>query len=201
MSEAGAITCPKCLQSFFPAGPPSLGSMKEACSRCRAPLLIEAFPRLMVDDASAPPASREALFAREGEAVCHFYPELQAQTVCDECGCFMSDKAAVSWGEKTLCLPCLHVLREGKNRDDFSARRTLVDNVGLGLAVLLLPISLFTGPIAVVYLLRNRKQPGSLVPRSRFRWWLGLVLSISVTVGWFLLVVLWILSLVNALTS
>lgn len=201
MSEAGAITCPKCLHPVFPSGPPALGSAEEPCNRCGATLVLETFPRLYSGESSTTNDARNALLAQEGEAVCHFYPELQAQTVCDECGCFMSQKAAIAWGEKTLCLPCLHQLREAKNRDDFSARRTLVDNVGLALVGLLLPLSLFTGPIAVVYLLRNRKKPGSLVPRSRFRWWLALGIAISVTVGWFLLITFWILSLVNAITS
>ena len=153
--------------------------------------------------ADAPPKhdASSARLAQEGEAVCHFYPELQAQAVCEECGCFLSEKAAVAWGDRTLCLPCLHLLRESRNRDDFSARRTLVDNVGLGLILFLLPLTLFTGPIALVYLLRNRQAPGSLIPRGRFRWRLAVALAVVSSLAWLVLIALWILSIVSAVTS
>ena len=139
--------------------------------------------------------------ANDGEAVCQFYPELQADTVCDECGCFMSQKAAVTWSGRNLCLPCLHQLREAKSSDAFAAKRTLHDNVGLGLVVFLLPLTLITGPIALFYLIRHRKAPGSLVPRSRLRWRLALSLAAATTVGWIFLFIVWISMIVRAITN
>lgn len=201
MSTAATLTCPHCLQPFSPAEEAEHAATEQECGRCRQSLIVEAFPRMHIAEPPPKHDAASARLAQEGEAVCHFYPELQAQTVCDECGCFLSEKAAVAWGEKTLCLPCLHLLRETKNRDDFSARRTLVDNVGLGLVLLLLPLTLFTGPVALIYLLRNRKAPGSLIPRGRFRWWLAVSLATVSSLGWLLLIVLWILSIVSAITS
>ena len=137
----------------------------------------------------------------EGDAVCQFYPELQAEAICDECGCLLSRKAAVDWGGRTFCLPCLHSLREGKQTDDFLARRTLYDNVALGLVLFLAPLSIITGPLAFYYVLRYRDASRGLVPRSRFRWWLALVLSVALTIGWVFLFILWIAMIVRAVSG
>ncbi len=163
-------------------------------------MTLETFPRLRASEPSNSVEGR-GLQAREGEAVCQFYPELQAETVCEECGCFLSRKASVEWSGRTLCLPCLHNLREQKGADAFSSRRSLPDNVGIALVVFLLPLTLFTGPYAIFYLLRHRKTPGSLVPRSRFRWWLALVLAILATTGWLVLFVIWIAMFFRAVTG
>jgi hypothetical protein len=139
--------------------------------------------------------------AQIGDAVCKFYPELQAETVCDECGCLMSRRASVGWDNRTLCMPCLHLLREKKGSGAFSSKRTLHENVALGLVVFLAPLSLVTGPIAAVYLFRHRKAPRGLVPSGPFRWWLAMGLSLAVTGGWIFLFVTWIAMIVRAFTT
>lgn len=161
-----------------------------------------AFPRL---EHPTDPASRiiaSGRTASEGEAVCRFYPDLQAETICDECGCFLSLKAAVQWGGRSFCMPCLHQLREGgKGGDDFSSRRSNPDHVALALVLFLLPLSFFSGPYALFHLLRHRDAPRSIVPRSRFRWWLALTLSVAATAGWLFLIVYWIALIVRSTTS
>lgn len=196
-----AVTCPKCLAAIAP--PPGAWSAPESaeCPRCRSRLTLAAFPRLRHGILPPGRSRTSGQPAREGEAVCRFYPGLQAETVCEECGCLMSSKAAVDWAGHTLCLPCLHQLREAKGLEAFSSRRTLPENVALALVVLLAPVSLFTAPAAAFHLLRHRKAPRSLIPRSRFRWWLALGLSLAVTAGWVFLFVAWIAMMVRAVTS
>ena len=101
-----AIICPKC-HVPVPAEPDQ--EDEERCPSCRTVLSIQAFPRLGAADSGK--RSLDGNHAAEGEAVCHFYPELQAETICDECGCFLSLKAAVDWNGRNICLPCLHKLR------------------------------------------------------------------------------------------
>jgi hypothetical protein len=172
---------------------------EERCPSCRTVLSIQAFPRLGAADSGK--RAVDGKHAAEGEAVCNFYPELQAETICDECGCFLSLKAAVDWNGRNVCLPCLHKLRESKADDDFLAKRTIYDNVALGLVTWLAPFSLITAPLALYYLFRYRKAPRGIVPRSSFRWWLALVLSIGLLGGWVFLFVIWIAMIVRAMGS
>ena len=199
MAEA-QITCPKCLRTQPPPAIAWEGAGESQCPRCNTTLVMAAFPRLAAIPAPQAPNQR-GQFAQEGQAVCKFYPELQAETLCDECGCLMSRKAAVEWAGRTICMPCLHQLREKKSAEAYSPKRTLYDNVALGLVLFLLPLTLATGPVALFYLLRYRKAPRSLVPRSSFRWWLALILSIAVTAGWIFVFVAWVAMIVRAATS
>lgn len=198
MATAPAIHCPKCLAAIPLAG--GRATVEMSCPACRTALTVLPFPRLTAGTGD-PGKADDNKFSGEGDAVCHFYPELQAETICGECGCFLSRKAAVDWGGRTLCLPCLHSLREGKKADEFLARRTIYDNVALGLTIFLAPLSFITGPLAFYYVVRYRDASRGLAPRSRFRWWLALVLSVALTCGWVFLVVLWIAMIVRAAST
>ncbi|MCP5539560.1 MAG: hypothetical protein H7A53_04020 [Akkermansiaceae bacterium] len=196
MKEIATIQCPKCRARVEAA--PSATARETRCVVCQAPLSVRAFPRLAAKDA------KDAAFgtlSAEGDAVCTFYPELQAETVCDECGCFLSEKAAVHWNDATLCMPCLHQLREKRDSDAYLSKRTLHDNVALGLTVLLAPFTLLTGPMALYHLIRHRKASRGIVPRGPFRWWLALVLALAATGGWLFLIVLWISMIVREIAA
>ena len=113
----------------------------------------------------------------------------------------MSRKAAVDWNGRTLCFPCLHLLREKKGDGAYSPRRVLHDNTAIVQVLGLAPVSFITAPLALVRLILHRQSPGSLVPRGRFRWWLALGLSIAVIAAWLFLFVVWIAMIVRAITS
>ena len=141
METTASVACPKCFTAL-PQGVLLQNSGDEGCvcPACRATLYTSTYPRLWKGSDSDGP-SHKATISGEGDAVCRFYPELKAETVCDECGSFLSDKAAVTWNSCTYCLPCLHVLREKKGSDEFLARRSLYDNTALGLVLFLSPLS------------------------------------------------------------
>lgn len=199
MEAVAKVTCPKC-RAVLPDELLQKSSVSEqsSCPACRAPVHAWEFPRLRSGDISNEETGLNNV-SEEGDAVCHFYPELKAETVCDECGCFMSSKASVTWGARVLCLPCLHQLREKKGNDEFLAKRTLYDNTALGLVLFLSPLSLFTAPMALYYLIRYRNSSRGLVPRGRARWVLAMILSLGFMLGWLLLLVLWIAAIVDSL--
>lgn len=192
------LPCPSC-QFASPVPTAGWSHLADAtCPRCRTSLLMAAYPRLV---AASPVAAKTGRIAGEGEAVCKFYPDLQAEVVCDECGCLLSRRAAVDWSSKTLCFPCLHQLREKKGAEAFSARRTLHDNTAIAQVLFLAPFSFLTAPISLFRLIRHRKDPPGLVPRGPFRWWFALVISIVAIAGWLFLVVAWIAMIVRAVAS
>ncbi len=180
------LQCPKCRVTFVI---PSAASFSEQdCSLCGTSSKFHLFPRYFRE----PEVIVKPSLSHKGDATCVFYPDLKAEMICDECGSFLSSKAAVDWVGSTYCMPCLHHLREKKKETDFQAKTQLHDNRALALSLFLLPVSLFTAPLAVFVLLKNRKSPGGFVPRGKFRWWLAMILSSGLTLGWLTMIVIWI---------
>lgn len=185
-SEAAVLQCPACRSPLKVARP--VDGISEDCPVCRAQVHLTMFPRLF----GGPGKGEEDLPAAEGEALCSFFPALRAEKVCDECGCFLSHRAAVAWGGRDLCLPCVHRLREIERSRDFVGQAKLNDRRALFLVTLLAPFSLFTAPIALVMLFRQRGVRGGFVPRSGAVWWIALILAVACLLAWIVLLVVWI---------
>jgi len=195
-SAAGfGVLCPRCRYTFtYPA---HTDLLENSCAICRAKTEYHFYPRYFRDPEEE--GTRSAL-SHKGDATCVFYPELKAEKICDECGSFLSSKAAVDWSGSTYCMPCLYHLREKKRETDFQAKSVLHENRALGLMIFLLPFSLFTAPLALFLLLKNRKVRGGFVPRTGIRWWLALVLSITLTTAWIVFLVIFISLMVRDLS-
>ena len=192
--EKAILQCPSCRSELSVSG--EVEGLEENCPVCQAPVWIRSYPRLF---RSTVPKEGYAL-ADDSKARCSFYPELEAEKVCDECGCFMSEKASVRWGGQDFCLPCLHRLREEKKTVGFLARAKRFDNRALALVTLLAPFTLFTAPVALVLLWKHRKEPRGFDQRSGWRWWLALFLSLGWLVGWAILGIVWASLIVEDLT-
>jgi hypothetical protein len=193
-SDSAVLQCPACRSPLKVARPVDL--VEEHCPVCRASVHLTMYPRLFGERLAAGEDSPVA----EGEASCSFFPELRAEKVCDECGCFLSHRAAVDWGGRDLCLPCVHRLREVERSSEYLGRTKLNDRRALFLVTLLAPFSLFTAPIALVLLFRHRGKPEGFVPRSNVIWWLALILAIGCLIAWIVLFVVWISLVKNDLS-
>lgn len=186
MSDPATISCPRC------RGVLSVATFVEkidvACPHCTAPLGLSIFPRLfrapVEGDASQPAAA--------GEAGCTFFPQLRADHICDECGCFLSNWAAVQWGGTPLCMPCLYRLREERQDPAYVAQVRRYDNLALTLVTWLAPVSFITAPVAIFLLLRHRKAPRGFVPQRGVRWWVAMVVASLFLLGWLTLLVIWL---------
>lgn len=183
--EKAILQCPNCRSDLSIAT--ELDGLEEKCPICQSEVWLRVFPRLY----RTPVRKDSPLLAEDTNARCSFYPELKAEKVCDECGCLLSDRAAVRWAGEDFCLPCLHRLREEKRTTRFLARAKLHDNRALALVTLLAPFTLFTAPIALALLWKHRREPGRFERRSAWRWWLALVLAIGWLVAWGILGVVW----------
>ena len=148
-------------------------------------------------------ADREGVIAGEADARCRYLSDLKAETVCEACGALLSQPAAISWAEKYWCLPCVHRLRRDEKGDGsgFVAERKIYDNLALMMVTLLSPVSLLTAPVALYFLVRYRKAPRGLVPRSSLRWWLALIFSLLSLGVWLGLLALAISIMVRSLTG
>lgn len=183
--DAATVSCPRCRVVL--SEDPRPGNEERTCHICGADLRFLVFPRLI----RQPKKEAAAALSQQGDASCVFYPELKAQYVCEECGSFLSEKASVNWGGRQYCMPCLHHLREKKSDTDFQAKTVIHENRALALTLFLLPLSLFTAPVAIFILLKHRKASASFIPRTRLRWWLALLVAAAITGLWVSIFIVW----------
>ncbi len=180
------MQCPGC-RSRLPVGGET-PFFEEKCLACRRKVRVVVFPRFFRGQPTEPPGAP----AGEGEASCVFFPGERAEKICDECGSFLSARAAVEWAGRDLCLPCVHRLREVEKNPAFIGRARMEDKRALALVSWLAPLSLFTAPLALYLLLRYRGQPEGFVPRSRLTWWIAFGLAIFWLVTWLVIMVVWV---------
>ncbi len=185
-SPEAVLLCPGCRSQLKVDR--QVWSVEEKCPVCGSGVKLTLFPRLYRafarEDLDAP--------AGEGEATCSFFPELRAEKECEECGSFMSGRAATVWEERNLCLPCLHRLREVDKSPSLLARASLHDKRALALVTLLAPVSLFSAPLALYLLIRHRKDQKGFVPRGKAVWWLAFLLSAAWIAAWLVIIVIWV---------
>lgn len=179
------LSCPQCGASLPSADIRLSGTF--SCPECSADVRLEIFPALVRGD--GPVRAGDALEA-ENEASCYYHPEKRAAVVCEACGRFLCTLCAIELGGKTLCPTCVELGRSREQLSELVTYRTLYDGVALMLAVL--PIfffiaTIFTAPMALYVSIRYWKSPSSLVPRTRLRFVLAILISILQIAGWMLL--------------
>lgn len=154
------------------------------CPSCGVPLEVTVFPALL-DEQLVGEAGR-ALHSDEDSA-CFHHPESQAVTVCESCGRFLCSLCEIDLNGRTLCPGCLESGTERGELTVLEKRRVLHDGVALALAVYPMFIFYFTpvtAPIALFFCFRHWKTPGSLLPRSRWRFLVAGCLAVLQILGW-----------------
>jgi len=163
-----------------------------ACTNCGSRNTVRAFPALFA--APIAPALPES--ALEGEAACFDHPSKRAVAACQQCGRFVCVLCSVEFNGQVWCPTCVTAGREQSKAVNLDPSRVVYDSIALTVPLLSLvifsPLTLITGPGAVVFSVVTWKRPLSLVRKSRWRFVLAILLGTSVTVGWLWLVVyLW----------
>jgi len=189
-----AVRCIYCSRAL-PSAQVAASNGEVWCDGCRKSSSVIALPALLEDGKPKPPPLIEA--PGEGDAACFYSPGRKATKECGHCGVLISDVWAAQWGSKVVCLKCLEHLRETTKDATFQSKRVLWDNITALLA--LTPFTLvlyflapFTAPAAVLLGLWHWNSPRSLVPRSRLRLVLGLLLGLlQVGGGVFVICGLW----------
>ena len=167
-----------------------------SCPTCQELLRVFAFPALR--RAFAPAVALPA--TGEGEASCFYHPQKRAAVVCDSCGRFLCPLCDIEIGVAHRCPACLEADKRKGNAGALQTRGILWDNVALLLAtvpILVWPMTLFTAPAAIFVVIRHWRRPLSIVPRTRIRFVIALLLAVAQLFGWMLLVYFAISSLAN----
>jgi len=170
------IVCSACSQPL----PPEIWPAAEGlhCLSCNARILLKVFPALTLSNIVSVPQPVGA----EQEASCFFHPQNRAATPCEECGRFLCSLCTLEIPGKTLCPICFEANLRGRKIQNLEASRTLHDSVALALATL--PALLFwpvllTAPLTLFWIVRHWNSPGSILPRTRARFYLAGVIALS----------------------
>jgi len=86
-----------------------------------------------------------------------------------------------------LCPGCLESGRSKGKLTQLETKRTLYDGMALSAALLPLlawPITLLTAPAAIFLAIYALRKPGSLLPRTRIRAYLAVLIGSAEFIGW-----------------
>lgn len=186
---ARLIACTRCRAPL----PPALYNMPDLrpCPSCRAPVKVEVFPA-----ATRPPragGSGEAVLV-EGEASCFYHPAKKAVLPCESCGRFLCAVCDVELNGAHLCAACVESGKKKGRLKGLDNRRTLYDSLALGVAaypIILVWPTIVGAPIALYIAIRYWNAPSSVVPRTKWRAVLAIIIAlveIAVWVGIFVTV-------------
>jgi hypothetical protein len=185
---AAILSCPRCSQRLpvdrFVSGRPA------PCPACHSEVVAYVFAALDRDETSR----SEIRLAREGESVCFFHSRYPAIAPCDDCGRFLCETCLVNVGSRQLCADCVSHLRRKKDPTGLVNYSALFDNVALILVTLPMVtivfafLTILSAPVSLFLAFFYWSRQWTLLPRSRLRFVLAIVLAALLTAGWALLI-------------
>jgi hypothetical protein len=179
------IACPQC-RTVQPAAVANTGRL-HGCPGCGAQLRVDLFNAFYQTPAVGVTGETVGV---QGEAECFYHPGKKAVVPCAGCGRLLCALCDVEFDGRHLCLNCLQAGRDKKKFAVLENERPLYDSIALALAfypLLFLFPTLITAPAAVYVALRYWKRATSLLPRTRVRYILALLLAGMQIAGWTLL--------------
>lgn len=181
-SDTALINCSACgaalPESSFNAPAPV------PCERCGAELQVTVFPALA--GGSGQVDYGDAL-QTDDQASCFYHPGKSAVVACENCGRFLCSLCEIDMAGRRICPNCLELGRKQERIAELVTQRTLNDQIALSLAVfplLIFFITLITAPMAIYFALRHWKSPTSILPRTRVRFILAILIGLIEMGGW-----------------
>jgi len=176
------VACTKCSTPL----PPALYNTGELrpCPSCRVGLQIEVFPAVLRPPG---PGSVGEKVVMDGEATCFFHATKRAVVPCDSCGRFLCAVCDVEMNGEHLCSTCIESGRKKGRMQKLESKRTLYDNLALAMALIPMIIvwpTIITAPITLYIAIRHWNAPSSVVPRTRWRFVVAIILALLQMGGW-----------------
>jgi len=170
-----AIPCPNCLHAI--PGEYWNDRQETTCRGCGERVAVHVFPAFNRGREVAAAASVQA----EGESSCFYHPTNRAAAACDGCGRFLCTLCDLDVDDRHLCPSCLERGVKAKKAGSLESSRTQYDAAALHLVtwpVITLWLPLFTAPAALYLTIRHWNTPMSILPRTRARLWIALLLAL-----------------------
>jgi hypothetical protein len=152
------------------------------CTQCGSENTVRVFPAALADRTEA-----RAEPALEGESSCYDHPNKRAVAACAQCGRFMCQLCAVSFGSELWCPACVAAGAGAAKAAKIETSRTLYDSATLTLplaSLIVWPFTLLAAPAAVILGAVTWRKPRSLVRRTRWRAVLGILLGLAECAAW-----------------
>jgi len=178
-----------CAECSWPVPPESWNRDEGVrCPVCGEKIQTFVFPAIAVRRAGAEPQP----LAADTEASCFYHPASRAVVPCDECGRFLCSLCEIEIDSRRLCPACFEAGVAANKLAAAETSRTMYDSIALALATL--PMLLFWpaiigGPAALWIVVRRWRAPGSLVPRTRIRYYLATLFALGELA--FVVVLIW----------
>ena len=176
------LTCPKC-QAPLPETALDVEHL-EPCLACNVPLQIEVYPAWFKPMEVGKPGETIII---EGEASCFYHPQKRAAIHCSSCGRFLCALCDVELNGEHLCPACLEAGQKKGKLTELENKRTLWDSAAFSLAVAPLfvwPLTLLTGPAAIILAIYGWNKPSSILGRTRVRIYLAIIIGLLEIAGW-----------------
>jgi hypothetical protein len=154
------------------------------CAICRFPHATYVFPAFF---SKIDQAANAAAIVAEGEASCFYHPRKRAVVPCDQCGRFLCSLCQVEFLGQNWCPGCIEAHRQKGQLSNLDSSRPLYDNMALVLATLpavLVWPTIITAPMSLYVAARYWRKPSSLVPRTKIRFYVAVLLAVLQIVGW-----------------
>jgi DNA-directed RNA polymerase subunit RPC12/RpoP len=169
--------------------PPEFWNRPEGvrCPTCGHEVRVVVFPAIEHTRAGASPEP----LAIETEASCFYHPQSRAAVPCDECGRFLCRLCDLELDGRHLCPACFQAGIDTRKLAHLERRRTMYDSIALALAGLCAVRGgrvAVTAPAALYTVIRRWRAPGSIVPRTRIRYYLAAVFALAEIAGFALVI-------------
>ena len=169
---------------------PQVGVKQLLCNGCGTPLQVEIFPAFFRGTRRS---GTGELISSDEEASCFYHGNKRAAALCEVCGRFLCSLCEVRIGARVLCPACIDKGKEDGSVVTLVNRRTLYDSmalsISLGPLLFCYVVTVITAPLAIFLAVRSWKTPGSILPRTKARSILAILLASLQLAGWITLVV------------
>jgi hypothetical protein len=177
---AELLRCPRCKTALSPR---HLADIEE-CPACGTKVQAYVFPAWFKGPV---PVHTAQPVLTEKDSSCYYHKSKQAVVPCDACGRFLCALCDCDIQGQHYCPGCVSVAKDKGRLLQFERSRTNHDSVALTLAILstfLGPLALALGPAAILWALWFWNRPGSLLPRTKARSVMAVVIGLASTCGW-----------------
>ena len=154
------------------------------CSGCGAYIQFDVFPALLKGTARGQRAEGIIL---DDESSCFFHPTKKAAVACEGCGRFLCSLCDIEFDGRHLCPACIESGEKKGKMEKLQNRVVRYDSISLAVAIipmLIFYITLITAPVALYLAIRHWNDPMGILPRTRVRFVLAIIIAGLQVTGW-----------------
>lgn len=176
------VRCPKCAAVMAGTGRTTL--MPMTCGSCGSELEVAVFPAFF---RGSDPVTVGERIQTDDEASCFYHPDKKAVVPCSNCGRFLCSLCEIPISGRRLCPACFELGKSKESMTELVTQRTLYDQIALSISVIPLLffwVTLITAPMALYVAVRYWKRPTSILPRTKYRYVLAIMIALLQISGW-----------------